>query len=714
MNKNLFLISFILFLNIQVSAQDVATELMQAYGGSCLTSGPNSRSAQAQAANFEAIAQSLMNNSACDGIRGALINFQKATADLNAYKKNGEIEELEGNVHDLELAISVEKKSSNDPTILAQMTSALAQAKVDLVSKRQSQDYKSKAGKTAAVRNLDAYLKPLFAQLSASKECTDKKPNLFGQILSQMMAVSSNILSGPSASYLLLGSSFLDSIVSYFKNKSTAEAIHNVNLARKSDAVGCSLEGIASTYCQARDVSDIAESQTEASACVDCQINPGLRILNQDLNAFMTWALDLSAGSPPTTSGQASDKKEGENFRSNYSNVSNDLQASVATQERTYNTAPEAEKKQALRNALDNVATLISKNTNDTQNCGSNGCTSIKGLFREEFSEDPSCGPYAYLAVGEMSCPRTTSTETCLACLIRTGKEPQSFDNMKERVVGLLGRTRIRVDREVAKTSQTDPVGVISKMRSPYGVGNRTPLDFLKNTSAYFGERLENSDVLKSSPALKQAIKEAKTKIDESIKIESSSKNYTSKELGDLAGRLIPDRDIFYISNNLNELVKQEFAAKAKEVTRGNDTLKALSEFSVNETLNQLLAVYSNLDQMSAQAEAAKDQTRVILQSLGSVFGDTLLERIKDLNDNESQKLAALFCVRGLLIPGFENNSDLKSLCQGKVYRSAVPGSNLALEFDKLANEKSREKRICSIFDFSRRSRIQNKKNVPQ
>jgi hypothetical protein len=163
------------------------------------------------------------------------------------------------------------------------------------------------------------------------------------------------------------------------------------------------------------------------------------------------------------------------------------------------------------------------------------------------------------------------------------------------------------------------------------------------------------------------------------------------------------------LSNNLNELVKQEFAAKAKEISKNSESLKWLTEYSVNETMNQLLAIYANTDQMANQSEQAMSQNRRTLIGMGQTFGETFTARLKDLSSEGNSRLSALNCLRALIIPGFEKRSDLKELCQGKTYRTTVPGMNLQLSFDQLANEKSEEKRICAIYDFSRRIEIESK-----
>jgi hypothetical protein len=692
-------------------AQDLTNDLYEMFGGSCSSSGIDSQVARNMAANFESLARNLGNNEKCNGLRAALESFQKQTSDFNAFQRNRDVAYLESLVADLELAISTEKASGNQVEV-AVLQARLAESKVDLISKRQSQDYKSQAGRIQAVQSLDAYVGVVLKQLAASKECTDKKPNLIGQIASQMMSVTSNLMSGPTGSYLLLGSTILSSIVDFAKSYPISQAISDVNLNRKGEAIGCSFEGLANAYCKARDIRNLVNTQTEASACTECQYNQGLKILNDDLNAFITWAYELSAGSPPTTAGQASDKKAGEDLRGRFANVRNDLLANLAIEERAYNELSDpTEKKDKLRNSLSNVANLIAQNVKPS-NCGFGPCPG-KPVFSEEFSEDPDCGPAAFLMTGtKKTCSRPASNpnETCLSCVLReNNREPPPFDQMRGYADELLKRARGRVDRETARTNVTDPVGLIAKLRSPYGVGNHKPIEFLQNTRAYFEERLSNSEVLQNSPALRQSISEAKKKIDDSLAIESSTNNFSANELGLLSGNLIPERDIFYLSNNLNELIKQEFAAKAKEISKNSESLKWLTEYSVNETMNQLLAIYANTDQMANQSEQAMSQNRRTLIGMGQTFGETFTARLKDLSSEGNSRLSALNCLRALIIPGFEKRSDLKELCQGKTYRTTVPGMNLQLSFDQLANEKSEEKRICAIYDFSRRIEIESK-----
>jgi hypothetical protein len=696
---------------LRVEAQDLTSDLYNMFGGSCSSSGVDSQVARSLATNFEGVAQSLANNEKCNGLRGALEAFQKQTVEFNAFQRNREVAYLEGLVKDLEMAIATEKTAGNGAEVVA-LQIKLAEARVDLIAKRQSQDYRTQSGRIQAAQSLDVYVAALLKQIAASKECTDKKPNVVGQIASQMLAVTSNLMSGPTGSYLLLGSTILNSIVDFTKSYSISDAIKDVNLTRKGDAIGCSFEGLANAYCQARDVRNLVATQTEATTCTDCHYNEGLKILNDDLSAFITWAFDLSAGSPPTTPGQASDKKAGEDLRSRFANVRNELLAILAIEERDYNELTDpAERKEKLKSSMNRVANLIASNVT-RQECTNTGCNSVKGVFGDEFTEDPECGPHAFLLTGtKKTCSNRGDKDTCLACVGKDnpGRDAPPFDTLRRTVDDVVRRTRTRVDRETARTNVTDPVGVIAKLRSPYGVGNRKPIEFLQNARAYFEERLSNSEVLKESPALRQAITEAKQKIEDSLKIESTATSFSANELGQLSGNLIPERDIFYLSNNLNELVKQEFAAKAKDVSKSSESLKWLTEYSVNETMNQLLAIYANTDQMANQSEQAISQNRKTLMGMGQTFGETFLTRIKELNTEGSERLSALNCIRALIVPGFEKRSDLKEICQGKVYRTTLPGSKLQLSFDQLANEKSDEKRICSIFDFTRKVEIGSK-----
>ncbi len=702
---------FLIFLTVGVSiissaeSNDPTNDMLQLFGGKCLTSGPNAQTAQNQANNLVGVVESLRANTKCNGISAALTNFQNATEEFNAYKKNAAVAELEGSVSDIELAIASEKKGGNDATYLASLNVELARSRIDLISKKRSQDYKSSAGKNDAIKNVDAYVKALLTQLSTAKECPERQ-NVSGQLAGHIMALSSNIVAGPTASFLLFGSSILESALNYFRNSGLSEAIKTVALAKRSEAVGCSLENIAHTYCQARDVSNLVDAQTEANVCVDCLTNKGLKILSKDLSAFIEWANRLSSGSAAHTNGQAMEKKEAIRLDAKFRLIRTDLLTKLATNERTYNETPPAEQKKALTVAADDIAKFIANNIAQ-MDCSTGSCAEAPGIFSQDFTTDPKCGAHAYLFTNgqQDSCKKTTESESCLACVTRMGFAPQPFDKMQKTVNDLLIGSKARIDKEVSRSIETDHLLVLAKLNSPVGVGNKTAKEFLENTVAYFDDRLKDpKSILKQNPPLLQAITKSKADILEALKTLSTGTNFNESDLAKISNLIIPANDIFHIGNNLNELVQQEFAEKAKQSNAKPDEMKWLIEYSINETMDQLMAIYGNADNISSQSDLTKSMTIATLNSMGKLFSSTMSERITQLQGEKTPRLSALYCIRTALIPDLAKNEELKNSCKGQVYTSKEPGAGaISMNYDTIVAEADDNKRICSIYDFTRK-----------
>lgn len=706
-----------------VADYDPSDDLNMFFGASCESfNGPQNGMAAAQAGYIKTIISSKMSNPACAGVSAALESLGKL--DLGNLQQENEmelsIEQLRDQSQLLEATLRAEEaKASPDTDYIDDLKMSLRDINIQLIKSKASPNAISKQRRLDAIDSLHKYTLNLFTELEMSAKCSGEHPNLGAQVGAQVLSLTSHFASGFMAPILMAAGSVIDRYVKYLKNRPLANQYKKVVDSRMSQAIGCGIEGLAATYCQARDMQAVvkytATNVTTFQSNAECTPqDQGAKLIGIDLPSFSSWVSRLTAGSAPTSPAQGTEKKEAVQLKADFEKSIIDLDGRLAKSTRKLAGGGGVDQKAELTSLIKDMTAIVKAGmgrwtSDDTKSIGP---------YSALFATDPSCGPMAFLYTNgaNKQCQLLNETEDCLQCVQRlygggTDKVPtlEELKNAKKVLVDSAGPS---IAAETALSQESNPQLVLTKA---FGLGsnNRRPIDFLFGAKTYLGY-LKDQDLFKTG-ARAETVADLIKRVDESVCILSpetkdcpvSALKSAADKVTALTDIVSPSRDLFYISNALYELVKQDLDERINKGTV-DKSLALVMQLSAADSLGELVSNQIGLDSSNSKAMYAKGQTLKNLQSMGDLFSGQIVEGLKNAKQENSETLA-LDCARALSIPSAPmfGKNDITKYCSGQVWTS-IRDPSIKLSFDDIVKVKPTSERTCSIYDFYRKSKVRS------
>jgi|GEM_PF-3420672 len=720
-----FFFFFSVFVSVSARAEsyDPTDDLIAAFGGQCSSSGDLTDAALSQSGALKGVISAIKNDTACQSLIPLANNME---TDLAATLQNrSEEENLGHNVDDLNAALQVElAKPSRDLTYIGALQAELASERIQLVRAKQDTSRSLKQKPNVAAQNFYAHSTAFLDGLAASSDCVNKHPNILAQAGAQILKSSADFASGMTGSVLLTAGGAIDHFVQFIRNYEISKAQRGLINARMSHALGCTFEGLASTYCRARDLRLVVEANKNAQTQASCgTVAEGTNLLSRDLAAFQAFVDSIYAGSPASGAATATEKTGVITLRSGLENLKVTLDGDTSGGEKNYESShTPAEKNNATRALLQKLTNdVIQKmNVNLSVNGGNYSQT---GPIGDTFSSDPTCGvlTYYYTRGASQACIRDVSdgfdpSTSCMTCINRkfpTAGLP-TIAEIKTTSKTILGFGNDYVSRQEGIYKQNNPQLALSTSET-YGPNQKSARDFLANATTYL-EHLKaepggiysgtGSQMRKTIDNSLDRIK----KVQESLDASRSGTGDPADTTKNIVGLVAPGSDTNYIPRELSLIVKQDLDTKLA-AGKIDPQLSLILELSTSDSLSEFMDSYKGLESIRTQIRDAKRLTRENLDSVGKIFGeninDILQKMTKDAEGSPDAKDdLALFCVQTLLIPAAPKveGANVTKYCKNTSYKP-LDSKSKSLDFNDLA-QKSYDERACSVYDFYRRERL--------
>lgn len=703
---------------------DPTNDLLFAFGSRCNSNGVINERAMSDGSTLKHISESIKNDPSCNGLSGALndissLNIPELLKDKNS---QDDLEYLSMQSNDLELAIQAEQKQSTpDAEYLTVLKNELITTKVNLAKSRKNSNFDRTRKRLDTIQNFQKYSTALFSRLSQSNQCIQKNPNLSAQIGAQLLGLGSTLASGVVGALMLATGNLIDNFISYFREKDLGDKISEITNNRLGEAIGCTFEGLAHTYCQARDVETVIKMNKNKSESNVTRPNwmDGIGVMGQDAQSYIDWITKLDAGAPAGTTGRATDKKTALAAQSDLRALKIDIDGILNTAKN--NISQSSNKAQATQKIVSDLAARISP----MAVCSPTGCP-VTGPFLEDFSADPSCGAYIYLfSKGAEKSRRAgdPGTSPCMTYIGANYTSPLNLESDIEPLIhNLMNSAETRVNILVSQVNESNPELVLSKVDNRSN-NRRTAREFLNGSVAYLDNLLNDTTSIAAKKNQKELIEKTKMQIVHSLEILDkelepvdpqnpsgpTKKVAASDKISRLSNKLIPLGDTFAIPKALSEIINQDIDHK---MSRGeiDQNVAQLMQLSSNDSLGELIKYYLGLEAAKTQARSAKELTKTNITSFSQVFSKNLVNRMEKLfkdskDDPDASESLALLCMQTLSVPESPliGDADVKKYCSGRTYNSIYDKSGLKMNYDTLSKKPYHE-RVCAVYDFYRSS----------
>lgn len=708
-------------LSTSFAEYDPTDDLMFAFGSRCKGRGPINSVSSRDGASLKHIIDGIKDDSACKGVAGALkdiesLNISQVLRDRVA---ENDFDYLSTQSSDLELAIATESKNTTvDTDYLIALKTELVKTKINIVKSRKLANQERTKTRLKTVENVQSYSSLLFSRLQQSDKCLVDKPNLAAEIGAQVLAIGSTLSSGLVGSLLLATGNIIDNFVSFFRNRNISNKMKVITNNRIGEAIGCSFEGLAYTYCQARDVDTIVKfnkNRTQNPPNAPSWLD-GVGVIGESGAAYTEWINRVDSGTAPTTLGRASDKKVGILLGTDLKVAKTDLEGLLNSSKRIVEQS--SDKADATASALIALATKISQSCNSFNQC------SPGGPFAGTFSSDPSCGAlvYLYSKGTEKGRKGDLNKTTCVGYVNDNFPNPPDIDTEVGPIIDkLIEATTKTVNITVSQSNESNPDKVIAQLEDVRD--GHTAKQFLTSALAYLDNLLEDKTSISRNQNQRDLILKTKAQITNTFAILARTKEVdpanptgkkitvlASKKLADVASELtLGGNDSNAVPAALKVIIDQDIEQRIS-VGQIDDNLAALMHLSSTDGLGELLRYNNGLDAAKDQARNARTASKKNLEAMANVFSENLSVQFEKLNkesktDRDAADSLGLLCMQSLSVPDAPKvgEMDVSKYCSGRTYQGIYEKPELKMDYNELS-KKPFEERTCAVYDFYRKS----------
>lgn len=611
-------------------------------------------------------------------------------------------------------------------TLLSALENNYTQAKVSLISSNITKDdpeqYSEQIERLDRIAAIKSGVENLFGALKTSTECSKNYGNLLSQMGAQVLGIAGSLYSGIVGAAMLAGSVFISGTSDLIAHIKYNSKINDLNNTRLQFALGCSLEGIAKTFCEARDTQTILRNlNTPVSVRSDLNVFKGVSLLTKEILPYNKWVQRIVAGSNPSNTIQAQERNNAFNLRNQLEIFKQILEGSINETANTINNLSGSaddilNKKNTFTLALMSKLIAIINPYNGGENA-----------YGASFANDMPCGHIVYIySLGRSRIKDNSSSianESCNDYARRiypdTFNNPPSLDILRGLIDVVNSEATNYATLKLNQVLEENPRLVMALYDSADPKTLSTPRDFLEGAALYLSKfrgelGTNNIKLLRLLDKTMMQINEALTIINTDI-----SEDLQISRLGIL---LAPNQITLSVNNALREIVKQDIDFKLKSGTIGPEDFQFLLKVTPTNGVDLFTKYYLNLQKVEDDAAFAKNMTKKNLESFGSLFAEIYLKNINDLkkewernHSGDVRRQLGLNCLEALLVPDestlhqnkflSQRGKKLDKVCSDAIYPSSNPGQVPDLSYADL-KAMSFEERVCRIYDFKRKLQL--------
>ncbi len=618
------------------------------------------------------------------------------------------------------------------------LESAYLDSKINLISSEASlstdgtQDEQTHRLNNISV--ISGNLRSLFAAINDSPNCSQEKLNVLGQLASQVLGTAGSIYGGIVGGVMMLGSLAITGVDHLVKNIKKRNRLELIEDSRLRLALGCAYESMAKTWCQANSTEAIIKhnqilrhsfenpDETDCKSCGNLYL--GLDLLTKKIIPHNAWMTRIISGSAPSSSASASVKNTAFNMRYK-------LEAYKRMIEGDLNQA-KVEEEQLSGEALRNFRIQKMKDVIGMTMSGS----SEESPYQDLFVEDPSCGQAIYFYSGAVGEPVFAASEPmngddmgCHAYAKRlypqaVSAQAPTVQRLRDLMVELNIRATEHINQKISLVFEENPELVMQQYHSLDPRTGTTPKEFLSSAITYLQKV---RDQFLSDESYRYSIiniEKIGNKLSEAYSVLESpcsekSVSCAIEQISQLGNILAPDQQIFFISNSLQEIVKQDVDYHLQTEQVSDEFIKFIIDTSYQSGSKVMLSKYLDISKARNDAREAKMITEDNLVSLSNIFDKAYLRILKKLKNRGDKRLLGKYCIDALIVPDSSKmmtdkilrhrKKKLMEICRGSVYPSDYPDKVADLEFNKVA-KLSFQDRICQMAGFNKKQKLLNYK----
>lgn len=731
--------------------------------------GPFTQTALNYSKSLATIIASMRDNPACRAVYTSLEGLNSSLLILGRTEENSnEYEKLESRVNNLGEELQLERASlinqfidnfklKNPGASEAELNTAIANysPSSNLLSTLSAEFATSKIGLTDAQINenlfgrrnqrhsrilnillFQKYAQQLNSALSSSTGCNSDALNIATAIGAQIIGAAATIQGGIVGASILGAGVIATGISNLVRELRYNTKIHKINNLRLSVGVSCAIEGMAQTWCQARDLQTILKTSIimhnmdredvgELENTYD-----GIDLISKKLPVFTNWVQRVAAGSASASMSQAQQRIKALQLRFNLISTENLLEGAINETTLKINNLRgsdeeihEAAKLLRLKLMSGLIFIVRSRVTMNGE----------IGPYFNSFIADNYCGPQIYFFSKGTQRRKIITNGTDLQCDTYVNnrfpealENPHSIAELRHMVSELNNEALIFVNQELGQVLEVNPSLVMAQLESINSRFLNPPKEFVAMGLRYL-QRLEsqldpmlNHYLLDLIDKTKNILAKAKEIIDKRCTSEDpiDCLSLVTQQLSDLRLLLVPNQTILYIGDTFAEVVKQDIDHKIQNGDLNDEELKLILLISPENSIDVLIRRYLGIQKARDDASVAKNMIERNLELLGDSFKSKLYDRIRFLHkylkyeeasDQDKKRELALLCIRTLLIPnnsslnGFFYSNIRKKYCPQAIYRSSIPTRVPDLSYDELYQKKKFEERVCSLYDHRRK-----------
>lgn len=733
-----FLLCFVLRINsFAADIYDPSDDLITAFGNTCSTQGYMTSSAMSQATSLRSIFNQIHNDPNCASIAQAVDSLDVSLA--NSIKSQSQAEQtvngLVSTIRDLKVQIASEKAAPTpDQNKISTYQNELNSQEIALMKAKTDPALNSRTapGKNNAIGVVYDNATSLMSSISDNNKCFSSHATLGPQITSSTLQTLSLLApASMGASYLMAIPGIIGHLLQTAQDMRMTNTLKAAISAKMVHAIGCSVEGISATYCQARDVRTILKAEPQIpnpTGCEGCEVGLGVQIMSKELNAFQNWASTIVAGSSATSTAQATTKIEGLTAQNNFSALKENINGFIGSANRDLMGMKDPiMAKNRIQSLINDLATKIIDNCDHTTYSGG---PITKGAMGPLFVDQ--CGIKAFILSGG-------ATRTCS---LMNGQSPEDYlaktypganpniADISARISTVLSEGGAYVAAQTASAIQSNPQLALASSEH-MGLNGKTAVDFLQHSRAYLGNLLNKPDSIASGNN-KRIVQDAYIRCDTILKKLDQAKNDSSSEPGiivsNLAMQISPSGDLNLIGNEIGAIVKSDIDSRIKN-GKLDASVASVLQLSTSDSLNEFINGNINRAGLEGQISSAKSLTKSNLESFGNTFSEQIEENLSTLlkeskDDEDAKQSLGLMCVRLASLPqaphfkspqttmfGRAQEINIDKYCKGQSFN--VPQMRTQLKYDEIIPRLFTQ-RACSVYDFFRGSRLKEMSEKPK
>lgn len=713
--KNIYLILGIV-LSTQIRAESIpGQELLSYFASNCRTQGEWTRAALADSTALIESLRSIAQDPDCRSVGGAIAQLGLMNQQLKNLEEINVTQTKIAELNAQEQELFVHLSASSDPATISDINSNLRTLQVTragLIGKEKASKEMMGPNKVDALAGVVQIANSSFSQIVGNQKCLQKNPGILNTATSVMAAVGATtaVINPALGLGLTAGASFLGETIEGVRK------LHNNRTIRRMadntiafEAYKCALETMSERWCQMRDAEAFLnyKAAQRGRPILSSNLGTAIRLNDREIPVLLEWLGKLRSGVTPTTTADAG--TQGTVFYRE-AMVRAYLSSGVGLIEENRPIYLRYENLNDrwifLRGIIANLTMYYASTTANT---------GPKNPLFDVIA--PEYAPYFLLGLPDDSTIRNSQGAYYP---INSWQKPDGFnptlDLVKSKYLEWVDKARIRVNQELARVLQPDPLQTLSSAFDR--TENRwklSPMDSLKTVIKF----LELNAPQEDDFVFKRLFADTLSKLKEIYRItgeavlEEKINGTPVEEIYEIAqlkyGTVV-------IQTRLDMIVRLSLLELLRNSPETDQVIVAqlLAAERFTETISKMSGT-DNLALIRADINRAQPITIANLNTFMDTFGGNVNRILSRLYQEEQESSGTIakakryarteMCFLLLTVPDAEYYVDTR-LCAGLKFSSIAPGGPETIAISNETFKKDLNDRACVYREFFRQSKI--------